>query len=130
MNYDERARATSARMLNTLGNGGKGGECTISSAGAGTWANDTVTATTTTQTGSGVLLNARSIYVNGELVRDGDARFLLSPFNSDSAVLTAPKVGDRLAFNSVTYKIAKAEPLQPTGMVLLYDLTLTGPATA
>jgi len=127
--YDVRARAQAGRMLGPIAARGKGQVVTITTPGAGTF--DPATDTTsggspTAQTCSGVESYYTAHSIDGTLIKSGDKKFLLSPFNADGAPITKP-VPDRdiltLADGSV-WAIKRCDPLAPAGMSVLYELQL------
>ncbi len=84
-----------------------------------------VTNTTTTQTGTGAVVNWAARQIDGTLIRATDKRLLLSPLNTAGAALTAPVLGDTVSIGGVTYTLV--EPLKeinPAGTVVLFDVNL------
>jgi hypothetical protein len=129
--YDLRARASAARMLKPVSQGGKGQAVTITTPASGTFNAATDTATggsAATQTGSGVEVEYDARSIDGTTVRMGDKQFLLSPLKADGNPITKP-VADRdtltLADGSV-WLIKRVETLAPTGTPVLYTLQLRG----
>ncbi len=128
--YDVRAKAQAARVLNTIAGGGKGQAVTLTRQVTGGYnlANGTDTLTTTTQTGSGVDMDYSSRAIDGDLVKAGDRKLLLSPLNSAGAALTAPVADETtvtLADGSV-WTVKRVETLAPAGTVILFTLQLRG----
>lgn len=128
MAYDDRARATAARMLAPKASGGKGQTVTLALAGGGTYNPATggySGATTTTQTGSGVEMAYSAREIDGETVQRGDVKFMLSPLTTAGAEITTAKVGATLTNAAgVEWRIMAAEPFAPAGLVTHYDLQL------
>lgn len=136
--YDVRARARAGRMLNTLSNGGKGLAVTLTrevSSGAYNTSTGTQGTTTTTQTGSGVVLEYSAFRQKGQqnepgsLIQAGDKQLLLSALNSAGSPLSpAPEPGDRATIGGVAWLITAVAPLAPAGTAILYDCNVRGAA--
>jgi hypothetical protein len=64
--------------------------------------------------------------VNGNtLVRAGDRRLYLSPFDQDGADVRPPEHGDKcLAPDGMTYNVESVKTLAPAGVAVLYDVLL------
>ncbi len=86
----------------------------------------TVSNTTTTQYGTGAIIEWAANQIDGSLIRATDKRLLLSPLNSAGAVLTAPVLGDTVTDAAgVVYTLV--EPLKtvsPAGTAVLFDCNL------
>ena len=85
-----------------------------------------ITNTTTTQAGTGAVVDWDSRQVDGSLILIGDKRLLLSPLNTAGAVLTAPVLGDTVtdAAGVVYTLVAPLKTVSPAGTVVLYDCNL------
>jgi len=113
---------------------GKGQTVTITHTVAGTYdpATGLVNNSLTTQTGTGAILDysvqqAGVFNAPGSLVRVGDKQLLLSPLDTDGAVLTGPSVGDMVTVAAGTkYTITQIKEVSPAGTVVLYDINLRG----
>ncbi len=83
----------------------------------------TAAATTTTQTGTGVVLDWEAKRVDGTLIKNGDKQLLLSPLNAAGGSLTAPVLGDTVTdVAGVVYTLVDPlGTLSPAGTPILYD---------
>jgi hypothetical protein len=84
-----------------------------------------VTNTTTTQTGTGAVVDWAARQIDGTLIKVGDRRLLLSAFKTDGAALTAPVLGDTVSIGGVVYTLV--EPLKtvgPAGITVIYECNL------
>lgn len=124
--YDDRAKAQTGRVLNTIAGGGKGQAVTLTRSSPGSYSAGAVTLTTTTQTGSGVQVEYSSHAIDGTMIRQGDKKFLLSPLNSAGTTLTAPepKIDTLTLADASVWTIEDVLPLSPAGTVIYYELQL------
>jgi len=84
--YDLRARSTAARMLATIGGGGKGQTVTLTAkvvAGYIPGSGSPTEAAPAVQTGSGVVDTYKGFQIDASRIRAGDIKLLLSPGLSD-----------------------------------------------
>jgi len=118
-----RVQATANRLLK-----GKGQPVTLTHTVPGTYdpATGQVANTTTTQTGTGAVIEWDARQVDGTLIKIGDKRLLLSPLNTAGAALTAPALGDTLtdAAGVVYTQVAPLKEVNPAGTACLYDCNL------
>lgn len=129
MNYDLEERIAAAEDLAPIAQGGFGQVVTLTHVTPGSYDTATATetgATTTTQTGSGVEIAYTAREIDGNTIRVGDKKLLLSPLNSAGAALLAPELGDTAALASGTWTILAIEPLSPAGTVIMWTLHLRG----
>ncbi len=132
--YDVRARATAARLLGPIAQGGKAQAVTLTHKSSGYEpATDTATPTAPTQTGSGVVLEYATFIRSGarnepdSLIQRGDRQLLLSPLNSAGVPLTPPIAGDTVTLASgVGYTITAVAPLAPAGTVIYFECNIRG----
>ncbi len=123
MTFYPRMQQTSNRLLK-----GKGQTVTLTHTVPGTYDPTTgqITNTTTTQTGTGAVIDWDARQVDGTLIKVGDRRLLLSPLNSSGAALTAPVLGDTVtdAAGVVYTLVAPLKTISPAGTAVLYDCNL------
>jgi hypothetical protein len=83
-------------------------------------------ATTTTQTGTGAVLDWEARRIDGTLIKNGDKKLLLSPLNTAGASLTAPVLGDTVT-DAAGVSFTLVDPLgtlSPAGTPILYDCNM------
>uniref|UniRef100_A0A6M3LF83 Putative structural protein n=1 Tax=viral metagenome TaxID=1070528 RepID=A0A6M3LF83_9ZZZZ len=123
MTFYSRMQKTANKLLL-----GKGQTVTITHVVPGTYDPETglVTNTTTTQTGTGAVMDWDARQVDGTLIKIGDKRLLLSPLNTAGAVLTAPVLGDTVtdAADVVYTLVAPLKTISPAGTAVLYDCNM------
>lgn len=134
--YDVRAKATAARMLGLVANGGKGQVVTLTREAAGVYnpATGAAAITPTTQTGSGVVfeypITIRSRGGSRDepntLILAGDKQLLLSALNTTGGTITRPQAGDRATIAGVVYTITAVGPLSPAGTDVYYECNIRG----
>jgi hypothetical protein len=117
-----RIQATANRLLK-----GKGQPVTLTHVVPGTYnpATGSVANATTTQTGTGAMVEWDSRQIDGTLIRATDKRLLLSPLNTAGAALTAPVLGDTVSIGGVVYTLV--EPLKtvgPAGITVIYEANI------
>ena len=85
-----------------------------------------ITNTTTTQAGTGAVVDWDARQIDGTLILIGDKRLLLSPLNTVGLVLTAPVLGDTVtdAVGVVYTLVAPLKTVSPAGTAVLYDCNL------
>ncbi len=89
-----------------------------------------ITNTTTTQTGTGTILDygtqQAGIYsAPGSLIQMGDKQLMLSALKTDGAALTAPVNGDTVTDAAgKVWTITQVKAMAPAGTVVLYDCNL------
>ena len=94
-------------------------------AGAYNPATGAASITTTTQSGKGVILPiVAGRNRPGESIVEADSQCILSGLTSAGAVLTAPRVGDRVTASGREYDVVAVEPLAPAGLDIIYTLGL------
>jgi hypothetical protein len=127
--YDARGRAQAIRQLAPIARGGKGQEVTLSRAvGAYNPETGAHTATTTTTVGSGVALGHKARDIDGDLIREGDKRLLLSPVDEDGVDIAVPVVDETsvtLADGSV-WAVTAVSTLKPANTAIMHTLNLRG----
>lgn len=69
--------------------------------------------------GKGLLLSYAAHLVDGTTIQAGDIKLMLA-----ADIATTPVVGDFIDVKTVRYRVMRAEPYQPGGEVLYYDLQL------
>lgn len=81
---------------------------------------------TTTQTGTGAVVEWGNRDIDGSLILTTDKRLLLSPLNTAGAALTAPVLGDTVtdAAGKVYTLVDPLKILAPAGVAVLYDVNL------
>jgi len=107
--------------------GEMGQSVTLTNTVAGTYAPGTgITNTTTTQSGTGVVVDWDSRQTDGSLIKIGDKRLLLSPLNTSGDELTAPSLGDTItdAAGVVYTLVAPLGVINPAGTAVLYDCNM------
>ncbi len=123
MSFYSRMQQTTNKLLK-----GKGQAVTLTKVVPGTYdpATGGVTNTSTTQTGTGAILDWNSRNVDGTTIKIGDKRLLLSALNSAGAALTAPALGDKITdAASVVYTlVAPLEIISPAGTPVLYKCNM------
>ncbi|MBC8392608.1 MAG: hypothetical protein H8E17_08605 [Deltaproteobacteria bacterium] len=123
MSFYSRMQKTSNKLLL-----GKGQTVTITHVVPGTYdpATGGVTNTTTTQTGTGAVMEWDARQVDGTLIKIGDKKLLLSPLNTAGTVLTAPVLGDTVtdAAGTVYTLVAPLSTLSPSGTAVLYTCNM------
>ncbi len=85
-----------------------------------------ITNTTTTQAGTGAVVDWDARQVDGTLILIGDKRLLLSPLNTAGTALTAPVLGDTAtdAAGVVYTLVTPLKTVSPAGTAVLYDCNL------
>ena len=123
MTFYSRMQKTANKLLL-----GKGQAVTLTHVVPGTYdpATGGVTNTTTTQTGTGAIVEWDARQVDGTLIKIGDKKLLLSPLNTAGTVLTAPVLGDTVtdAAGTVYTLVAPLNTLSPAGTAVLYDCNM------
>ena len=123
MTFYSRMQKTANKLLL-----GKGQAVTLTHVVPGTYdpATGGVTNTTTTQTGTGAIVEWDARQVDGTLIKIGDKKLLLSPLNTAGTVLTAPVLGDTVtdAAGTVYTLVAPLNTLSPSGTAVLYDCNM------
>lgn len=134
--YDIEARADAEEMLALIADDGFGQVIVLSRTTTGAY--DTSTGkpgvTSTTQTGSGVVLEystfTRAGVQNtpGSLIQAGDRQLLLSPVDANGQPLNPPPAVDDLVTlaDGTTYTVTSAAPLSPAGTPIYFDCNLRG----
>jgi len=125
MSFYERMQKTGDKLLM-----GKGQAVSIEHVVPGVYdpATGLVTNTTTSQTGTGAIVDWAARNVDGTLIQFGDKRLLLSPLNSAGAALTAPVLGDTVtdAAGKVYTLVSPLETVSPAGTPILYKCNMRG----
>lgn len=132
--YDVRARATAARLLAPISQGGKAQAITLTHTAPRAYdtAAGTTTPVVTTQTGSGVVFEYNTFIRSGirnepgSMVQAGDKQLLLSPLKADGTALTAPQVNDTASVAGVVYTITAVAPLSPAGTPIYFECNIRG----
>lgn len=123
--YDQRARATAARMLATKSAGGKGQTVTIALTTTGAYSTSTgamAAGSTTSQTCSGVEDYYRAGQIDGALIKVGDVKFLLSPLTTSGEAVTVGVAGAVVTYaGGEKWSVIAAEPVSPAG-TLVYTM--------
>jgi len=123
MSFYSRMQKTSNKLLL-----GKGQTVTLTHVVPGTYdpATGGVTNTTTTQAGTGAVMEWDARQVDGTLIKIGDKQLLLSPLNTAGAALTAPALGDTVtdAAGVVYTLVAPLNTLSPSGTAVLYTCNM------
>lgn len=126
--YDERARATAARVLAPKPKG-KGQAVTVTAPGAPSY--DPATGVTTpgtpaSQTGSGVVEKYSAQSIDGARIKTGDIKLLLSALQTNGAALERPVADKHTATlaNGVKWRIVKVDAEEPAGVPICYTLQL------
>lgn len=123
MSFYSRMQKTSNKLLL-----GKGQTVTLTHVVPGTYdpATGGVTNTTTTQAGTGAVMEWDARQVDGTLIKIGDKQLLLSPLNTAGAALTAPVLGDTVtdAAGVVYTLVAPLNTLSPSGTAVLYTCNM------
>jgi len=123
MSFYSRMQKTSNKLLL-----GKGQTVTLTHVVPGTYdpATGGVTNTTTTQAGTGAVMEWDARQVDGTLIKIGDKQLLLSPLNTAGAALTAPVLGDTVtdAAATVYTLVAPLNTLSPSGTAVLYTCNM------
>jgi hypothetical protein len=126
MNVYNKAAIKAAKALAKYGT-----NVVISHKSTGTYnpATRTAPVTTVTENGVGMVLDwgSNNYPANGEdtvegtLIKTGDRKLILSPFNKDTGLnLTPLSIGDLATINGVVYTITNPiKPLSPSGIVVL-----------
>lgn len=119
-----KTKTTANTMLKKFGQ-----QVTLSHAAAGTYDPATGGLTggsTTTQYGTGAVVEWDNKQIDGALIRSTDKRLLLSPLNTAGAALTAPVLDDTITDASgIVYTLV--DPLKtvaPSGVAVLFDCNL------
>ncbi len=123
--YDKAA----IKAANAIAKYGQAVVITSNSAGAYNPANGTVSLTTGTQHGVGLIFDWGSenhpaegeSVLNGTLIKVGDRKLILSPKDTVTGLnLTEPSIGDLATINGIVYTITNPiKPLNPGGTVVL-----------
>lgn len=58
--------------------------------------------------------------IDGEQIRRGDARFLVSPIAEGGGAMEQPKVGDRVRFDGEWWRVLDCGPLKPATTSVRY----------
>lgn len=135
--YDARARATAARMLAPIAQGGYGQTVTLThvSGGVSNPATSQVDGSvTTTQTTSGAVFEYTTFIRSGvrnepgTLILAGDRQLLMSPYASDGTPLSpAPSVNDTVTLaNGVVFTITAVATLKPAGLPVYFECNIRG----
>ncbi len=124
MSFYARLQATANRLIKD-----KGQAITLSHSSAGTYNPSTggiTGSTTTTQAGWGAVIEWESKHIDGTLIKIGDRRLLLSPFNTAGTALTAPVLGDTVtdAAGVVYTLVNPLKTTAPAGTTVLFDCNL------
>lgn len=131
--YDVRARATAARNLRPIAQGGKGQAVAIHIPGVPVRdpaTGKTDPGTPIDQTGSGIETAYKASEINGLAILQGDKRFMLSPLAVDGSLLVQPTVGSIVTLTdqdtqvSLDLRVIDTEPLSPAGHVIFTWLQL------
>ncbi len=83
-----------------------------------------ITNTTTTQTGTGAVMEYNNRNVDGTLIKQGDRQLLLSPFLASGGSLVAPAVGDTVTIGGTVYTVTQVKQVNPAGTCVMYDANL------
>jgi len=115
-----RTARTSNRLLEQFGQ-----VVTITHVEPGTYdpATGGVTNTTTTQLGSGIIMQWETRQIDGELIKTNDKKLLLSPLNTLGSELTAPVLGDTITdvTGTVYTFVVPLKTINPAGTTILYE---------
>jgi len=75
--------------------------------------------------GSGVTLDYRQGEIDGELIKVGDVRLYLSPFQTNGSEMPIPTTSDDIILGaSKTYSIESVKTVSPGGIDVLHELQL------
>jgi len=113
-------RATANRMIDA-----KGQTVTLTRRALGTYdpATGSVSVTTSTETGKGVILplaGYRKVGVGN--IAPGDETLLLSALLSDGTAMTIPELGETITTaDALVREFIAVDPLRPDGAAILYD---------
>ena len=121
MTFYARMQQSSNRMLR-----GKGQTVTLTHTVPGTYDPTTglITNATTTQTGTGAVMEYNNRNVDGTLIKQGDRQLLLSPFLASGGSLVAPAVGDTATIGGTVFTVTQVKQTAPAGTVVMYDCNL------
>ncbi len=133
-----RAKATAARLLNTVANLGNAQTIILTRDISSPGNYDTNTgsimgAITASQTGSGVVFEYNTFIRSGtrseagSLIQSGDKQLLLSPLDSTGADLVPPTEGTRARLaDGTSYTITAVAAQSPAGPVIYYECNIRG----
>lgn len=124
MTFYSRMQKTANKLLI-----GKGQPITLTNVVPGVYnptTGGTSASTTTTQKGTGTVLDWEAKHINETLIKTGDKQLLLSPLNVAGGVLTAPVLSDKVtdAAGVVYTLVAPLKTLNPAGTPILYDCNM------
>jgi len=135
--YDERSRATAARLLSLKTQNGYAQIVTLSKKTSGIYNPATSQVdggSTITQTTSGVVLEYDSVGRRGlqrqdkSLIQSGDRQLILSPFATDGTPLNpAPGLDDSVTLSTgQSFTITTVAVLAPGGIPIMYECNIRG----
>lgn len=133
--YDVRARASAARMLAPIAQGGKGQTIILTRVTPDDYdkTTGTIPAVTTTQTTSGAVFEYNTFIRSGvrnepgTLILAGDKQLLMSPFRADGTPLDPPAVNDTVALaDGSVFTITSLAPLSPAGTPVYFECNIRG----
>lgn len=120
----DRGRALAVRLLAPRSRGGKGLEMALIRTTEGPYDPDTGTAgqTETPYQGSGLRDTYEAAEVDGALIRQDDAKLILSPVTLDGIDLPDPESGDQIDFDGSRYQVVSVKPWNYAGVDIGYEV--------
>lgn len=80
----------------------------------------------TTYAGTGVKVAYEAADIDGTLILATDQQMLLSPLQTNGAVMPEPKTGDTVTVGTSAYNIMSVSKVEPFDIAVLYTLQLRG----
>lgn len=123
MTIYDRAAATANRMLAKYGM-----EVTLHRVTTGAYDPATGSAPTTTADyiGTGAVFDYAQRDIDGSLIKSGDQKLLMSPFQTDGSAMPVPTTSDKILIGSTVYSIQPSKTVAPAGTNVLFELTIRG----
>jgi hypothetical protein len=124
MTIYDRAAATANRMLTKYGM-----EVTLRRVTVGDYDPDTGSAPASPPVDY-VCMGATFDYsqrdIDGSLIKTGDQKLLMSPFQTDGSAMPVPTTSDKILIGSTVYSIQPSKKVAPAGQNVLFELQIRG----
>lgn len=89
-------------------------------------ATGSATQTTADYAGTGAVFDYSQRDIDGSLIKTGDQKLLMSPFQTDGSAMPVPTTTDKILIGSTVYSIQPSKKVAPAGTLVLIELQIRG----